>query len=385
MSINSISTIKSKSNPIWHHAGNTRQELAEFIEVVNHAVWLVDSNLHFTGQNEAARKMMGWPTSEINGRPLNELITPNHEALAQFAQIINQAIHQRCTLTLADGLSLPRKTGGSVLIDGKVMPILRGDQAIGAICAFWELYPGKDDTYLRYEFANMASHLFRTPLSYIQASIDFLMSSDLDVQERQAILSKMRTQSQRLAKYTNELLKLLRLENEDVLSCIEPVELLPLIERVLTLIQSEKPRHRLQLINSSMPSFPIIAADPTKIELILLNLLLNAVRRCPSGGEIKIELHNQDSNIVISVADDGEFIPARQLRRVFWQFYPVDDELDKMPSTYNLGLYNTKRLVELQRGRIWAESYPGQYSQFSFSIPIWEHESNDKDIADRSQ
>lgn len=384
MSINSVSTIKSNSNQLWHHTEDTPQDLVEFIEVINHAIWLVDANLHFIGQNEAARKMMGWSTSEIIGYPLYKLVTPDHGILQQLAAIIEQAVHQRCTLAFGDGLSLPRKTGGSVLVDGKVMPILRNGQVVGAMCAFWELHPGKDDTYLRYEFANMASHLFRTPLSYIQASIDFLMSSDLDVQERQAILSKMRTQSQRLAKYTNELLKLLRLENEDAISCIEPVILFPLIERVLNLIQSEKPRHRFTLINSSAIAAPTIAADPVKIELILLNLLLNGVRRCPSGGDIKVEIQNQDSNVIISVADDGEFIPARQLRRVFWQFYPVDDELDKMPSTYNLGLYNTKRLVELQRGRIWAESYPGQYSQFSFSIPIWEQESNDKDITDRS-
>ncbi|MCB0164104.1 MAG: PAS domain-containing protein [Anaerolineae bacterium] len=363
---------------------DTPPDLTEFIEVVNHAVWLVGADLRFTAQNEAARKMMGWSTGEIVGCPLYKLVAPEHEILQKLASIIDQAMHQRCTLTFGDGLSLPRKTGGSVLVDGKVMPILHKGQAVGAMCAFWELHPGKDDTYLRYEFANMASHLFRTPLSYIQASIDFLMSSDLDVQERQAILSKMRTQSQRLAKYTNELLKLLRLENDDTISCIEPVMLLPLIERVLNLIQSEKPRHRFTLINSIELSTLTIAADPVKIELILLNLLLNGVRRCPSGGDIKVEIQNQDANVIISVADDGEFIPARQLRRVFWQFYPVDDELDKMPSTYNLGLYNTKRLVELQRGRIWAESYPGQYSQFSFSIPIWEHESNDKDIVDRS-
>ena len=182
----------------------------------------------------------------------------------------------------------------------------------------------------------------------------------------------MRTQSKRLAKYTNELLRLLRLENDDAVVCIESVELLPLIERVLNLIQTERPRHGFTFINPNGQLIPKMAADPIKVELILLNLLLNAVRRCPKGGEIKVEIKTQPTNVTVSISDDGEFIPAKQLRRIFWQFYPVDDDLDKMPSTYNLGLYNTKRLVELQNGRIWAESHPGQYSQFSFSLPIWE-------------
>jgi signal transduction histidine kinase len=84
-----------------------------------------------------------------------------------------------------------------------------------------------------------------------------------------------------------------------------------------------------------------------------------------------VEFQVGRAEVIISVKDDGESIPGEQLARIFWQFYPVDDGHNKMPSTYNLGLYNTKRLVELQNGRIWAESRPDG-TQFSFSLPIWE-------------
>ena len=82
-------------------------------------------------------------------------------------------------------------------------------------------------------------------------------------------------------------------------------------------------------------------------------------------------LEVRGSEAIVSVVDDGEPIPLKQLDRVFSQFYPVDDDDDKMPSTYQLGLYTTKRLIELQDGSVWAESQPDRGTRFGFSLPIW--------------
>jgi signal transduction histidine kinase len=106
------------------------------------------------------------------------------------------------------------------------------------------------------------------------------------------------------------------------------------------------------------------------MEFILLSLLRAAMKRCLGKGDIRIELSIRASKAIVSVMDDGETIPTRQLDRIFSQFYPVDDE-NKMPSTYQLGLYSTKRLIELQNGRVWAESRPGEGSRFDFSLPLW--------------
>jgi signal transduction histidine kinase len=148
-------------------------------------------------------------------------------------QIIDQVIAGRQIISFDEGLWLSRKKGRPILVEGRVAPICQDDQVTGAICAFWEISPDKDQTYLHFEFANMASHLLRTPLSFIQASTEFLLSSDLEAEDQRGILSKMRVQSQRLTDVTNELLKLLRLEIEGVSVYIEAIALAPLIERVL--------------------------------------------------------------------------------------------------------------------------------------------------------
>jgi signal transduction histidine kinase len=347
-----------------------QSHLSQFIQVINHAVWIVDNDLHLVAQNKAACDMMGWPFAGGIGSSLQDLIPSTKQSLPELCQLISRAIETGQQVSFDQGLLLARKKARPLLIRGNVVPLLQADRAIGAICAFWEIFPEKDDTYLKFEFANMASHLMRTPLSFIQASIEFLMNSELEAEEQRAMLGRMWFQSQRLTTFTNELLKMLRLEVEDSSVHIEAVALLPLVERVLKLVQHEHPRHIFKLQKTA--SFPVVAADPVKIELILLNLLLNSIRRCPNGGHVSVEVKECDSEIITSVTDDGEAIPAELLDKVFWQFYPVDGAINKMPSTYNLGLYNTKKLVELQHGRTWVESQPGQDPQFSFSLPIWE-------------
>jgi signal transduction histidine kinase len=184
------------------------------------------------------------------------------------------------------------------------------------------------------------------------------------------MLKKMRSQNQRLKNVINELLRMLRVETEGIRASAEPVEILPLVERVLNLVRYEQPHHVFSLDTNNRLS--MVIADATKTELILLNLLLSAVRRCPDGGHIAVQLEQRTSKVSVSITDDGKSIPVKLLDRAFWQFYPVDDEGGKMPSTYQLGLYTTKQFVELQNGRIWAESQSGKGSKFSFSMPVWE-------------
>jgi signal transduction histidine kinase len=105
--------------------------------------------------------------------------------------------------------------------------------------------------------------------------------------------------------------------------------------------------------------------------LVLVNLLRSGVSRCPNGGHLNLEIELEGDEVIISVADNGEAIPVTQLDRIFSQFYPVESTNGAVMSTYNLGLYSTKRLIELQNGRVWVESKPGKGSRFSFSLPVW--------------
>jgi two-component system sensor histidine kinase KdpD len=214
----------------------------------------------------------------------------------------------------------------------------------------------------------MASHLLRTPLSSIYVLIDLLQQSDLNTEEQHAMLDEMREQSRRMKRFIGELLEMSRVESGLVSVRSEAVALPSIIRRAIDTIREEEPAHTFRLVIPDK-AFPLVAADPCRVELIVLTLLRNAGGRCCGGGEITVELKHDECEATVSIIDDGEIIPVEQLHKLFWQFYPVDDD-GKMPSGYHLGLYTLRRLVELQRGCMWAQSRPAGMC-FSFSLPIW--------------
>lgn len=345
-----------------------RERCMLLMEAVDNAVWLLDANLKLVSQNEASKKLMDWSSSEVVGQSIFELIPTQNHKPHPLGSLLKQVINEQKPISFTQGILVAKNQ--FIVVNGRAVPIVQEGRAAGVVCAFWKATAEKSAKQLELEFVNMASHLLRNPLNFIQTSIDLLIDSDLDIGEKQTILDGMREQSHRLSEATNELLKMLLLDVEEVRVNAKPTSILTLIERVLDLIQNDDPRYTFDL--TAPDELPTVVADPTKTELVLLNLLTSAVKRCQNRGYISIELEVRPSEVIISVVDDGEAISARPLDRIFGQFYSVDDEGGKMPATYQLGLYATKRLVELQNGCIWVESEPGQGSRFSFSLPVWE-------------
>ncbi len=344
-----------------------RERLTLLMSAVDNGVWLVDAGLHLMAQNEAAGQMLNWSEAEVVGRRVCDFEMSNGDAAHGLCQLLSQAIEKRQPISYNEGILLTTKNGSSMVVKLKIVPVVREERVMGAICAF---HPSKKgDEQVRFEFANMAAHLLRTPLASIQTSIDLLLDSDLNPDQQHTMLDQMREQSQRMREFVKELLEMSRLEAGIVRVYSEPVALSPLIDRVLGLIRDEERRHTFSL--SMAKTLPIVAADLAKTELVLVNLLRNAVSRCLNGGHITLEVESDEEEVVISIADDGEAIPITQLDQIFSQFYPISSTSGGMMSTFHLGLYTTKRLIELQNGRVWVESQPGKGSRFSFSLPVW--------------
>lgn len=359
--------IALESALLQEKAESEQERLSLMMEAVDNGVLLVDANLRLMAQNEAASQMLGWSEAEMVGHPICEFEANHDDASSALCQLLSQALEKRQRIIGNDVTLLAKKNGPSLPVKVRIVPIVREGVVMGAICAFH--LSKKGDEHIRFEFANMASHLLRTPLTSIQTVVDLLLSSELDAEEQRVMLDKLREQSQRMREFVKELVEMSRLEAGIVRVYAEPVALSPLLERVLGLIRYEEPQHVFSLTLTD--TLPIVAADLAKTELVLINLLRNGVNRCPNGGHITLDIETEEDEVIISVADDGEAIPLAQLDRIFSQFYPVESANGVLMSTYHLGLYSTKRLIELQNGRVWVESQPEKGSRFSFSLPVW--------------
>ena len=352
-----------------------QSSLLPVLQTVNNAIWFVDTDLRLRLQNDAARELLGWPSSEVLGQYICDLVSPHNDAASKLCSLIREAISRRWSLPFPPNMTLTTSSNISLPVGGRVTPVMQGNKVTGVVCAFWERSPGQSSKKLEHEFANMASHLLRTPLSFIQTAIDLMEGSDIAPEEQQVLLNKMRQQIGQLTEFTNELLKMLNLDREDAKINLQPTEVLPLIEQTLKVVDIKDPRYTFTIVPPSADPLPKIAADPIKTELALLNLLLNSVKRSPDGCHITITPHAGAREVRIIIQDNGPDMPLPVQEKLFDPFYAVHDEGGKMPSTYQFGLYTTRRFIEMQGGRIWVKNMSGQGMQFGFSLPIWESKS----------
>jgi two-component system phosphate regulon sensor histidine kinase PhoR len=154
------------------------------------------------------------------------------------------------------------------------------------------------------------------------------------------------------------------------------VDLKPLIERMIEAFEIRAHTHRFEC---TVPEGSIIVVgDDSKIQTVLDNLLENAVNYSPKGSRVSVEVSGRDKEVVISVIDEGIGIPATQLERIFERFHRVNASDDQEQYGYGLGLYISKRLIEMQGGSIWGESEVGRGSRFSFSLPKWSPASSEQ-------
>ncbi len=226
--------------------------------------------------------------------------------------------------------------------------------------------------HLKSAFVSIVSHELRTPMTaikgYVENLLDGLGGPVNDKQIR--YLQRIKANADRLTRMTNELLDLSRIESGAV--HLEPVAL-PLDLLAQEVLESLQPMARdrgLTLHLAPSPCLPDVTADRDKLTQILTNLVQNAIKFTPPGGEVRLELGRTGGRFAhVSVIDTGIGIAPDELEKIFDRFYRSDSAPHEARGA-GLGLTITKSLIELQGGRIEVTSTPGGGSRFSFTIPL---------------
>jgi len=216
-----------------------------------------------------------------------------------------------------------------------------------------------------------ASHELRTPLAVLRGETEVALGKTRTVKEYQESLTLIQEEAERLSRIVEDLFILAR----------QPIQLpTALIEESVSLtkvvadcaraaqVLADRKGVRLKLQNDS-PSIAL-NADEELLKRMILNLLDNAVKYTPEGGEILLTLARQNGNAEIVVRDTGIGIPATDQQRVFDRFYRVDKARSRALGGAGLGLSIARCIVEAHRGKITIESIPRNGSTFTVSLPL---------------
>jgi PAS domain S-box-containing protein len=222
---------------------------------------------------------------------------------------------------------------------------------------------------LRDDLTSMIFHDLRSPLANVISSLDVLQASiPAEGETFQSVLAIAMRSSRRLSRLVDSLLDISRLEaGRDVLDRKE-ASLGDLIDEAVEEVQpvAEAKNHSL---NAEIPKkLPGIMLDADMIRRVLINLLENAIRYTPAGGQITVTANHARKKVTVSVEDTGPGIPPEEQQRIFEKFMrAMQAERSK---GLGLGLSFCRLAVEAHGGRIWVDSEPGKGSTFSFTLPV---------------
>lgn len=308
--------------------------------------------------NPAAERLFEIRAQAALGRSLVEVVR-HHQLVDLWRQCLETGEQQNTTLELS---------AEHLFLQG-IATTLKQALPGSTLLLFQDLTRVRRLETIRQDFISNVSHELRTPLASLKALTETLQEGALeDPPAARRFLFRMETEIDTLTQMVHELLELSRIESGKVPFQRKPVDPCHLVTPAVERMRLQAERAGLSLRLECPEDLPMVSADASRIEQVLVNLLHNAIKFTPPGGEILVNCMSYSSQVTFAVQDTGVGIPGKDLTRIFERFYKADRA--RSGGGTGLGLSIAKHVVEAHDGRIWAESEPGKGSTFYFTLPI---------------
>lgn len=243
---------------------------------------------------------------------------------------------------------------------------------VGTVTTIADITVEREVNQMKTEFVSTVSHELRTPLTSIKGYVDLVLEGEAgelsELQEE--FLGIVKQNSDRLVALINDLLDISRIESGRVHLKIEPVDLADTVADASGTFRAVLDKGQIQLVTDMPSDLPRVAADRSRIGQVVTNLISNAIKYSPDGGQVTVTARVEVGEIVFEVSDQGIGISKEDQEKLFAKFYRVDSSHTQEIGGTGLGLAISKSIVELHGGRIWVDSVAGQGSTFSFSLPV---------------
>lgn len=308
--------------------------------------------------NPAAERLFEIRAQAALGRSLVEVVR-HHQLVDLWHQCLETGEQQNTTLELS---------AEHLFLQG-IATTLKQALPGSTLLLFQDLTRVRRLETIRQDFISNVSHELRTPLASLKALTETLQEGALeDPPAARRFLFRMETEIDTLTQMVHELLELSRIESGKVPFQRKPVDPCHLVTPAVERMRLQAERAGLSLRLECPEDLPMVSADASRIEQVVVNLLHNAIKFTPPGGEILVNCMSYSSQVTFAVQDTGVGIPSKDLTRIFERFYKADRA--RSGGGTGLGLSIAKHVVEAHDGRIWAESEPGKGSTFYFTLPI---------------
>ena len=361
-----------------------KQELIHTIDSLFAGLLLVGNNGRIVQINPSARTILDLPAHiPLVGVPFERVV-----ANARVRMLLDGALYGKGPGELAEEITVPIKDAAPEdaikerIYQVQCAPVRDDDGApAGVVAIFNDITDILSVERMKTAFISTVSHELRTPLTGIKGFISTLLADTdnyYDEATRREFYTIIDTECDRLTRLIHDLLDISRIEQGHAMQLHwEEVDVVAIAERVVNVQRAYAKSHVLTL--DFPPDFPPIEADPDKLDQILTNLVNNAIKYSPQGGEVcvvgrviaqKVGEEQHPRSISLRVTDEGMGISREHLPKLFDRFYRVDNRDNREIGGTGIGLALVKALTEAHHGTVTIESEQGKGSVFTLIFPV---------------
>ncbi len=369
-----------------------RQQSEILIESITDGIIVIDTEGKITLINPAAAAMTEWPVQEAVGIDARLVVKLNKEDGSELAKELDPF-----TLVLAESkpsrqiLQLKGREGKAVIISLSVSPVsLNGDnQPRGAVAVMRDISEEREAEKARGEFISTASHEMRTPVAAIEGYLALALNNKVSTIDSRAhgFLEKAHASTQHLGKLFQDLLTSSKAEDGRLSSHPAVVEMGAFLQQVTDDLKFSAEKKGLSVefviggaddtIDATtkdaaaqhlVKPFYYVYADPDRVREVITNLFDNACKYTDSG-KVSVGLTGNNEVVQMYIRDTGSGIPPEDIPHLFQKFYRVDSSSTRTVGGTGLGLFISRKIIELYQGRIWVESTIGKGSTFFINLP----------------
>ncbi|HUG33345.1 MAG TPA: ATP-binding protein [Anaerolineales bacterium] len=346
-----------------------KQRLDALVDSAADGIIILNADLTIERVNDAFERMYG--------KTHDDLVNRYHDDIIRWARdpqgaTLNESISNGWPLTPNATLyvegDLDREFPSPLPVGVTYAPLLSPEGKLrNVIVSVRDITHFRTADEIKATFISIVSHELRTPVALIKGYASTLRRDDArwDKHTISESLSVIEEEADRLSKMIDDLLDASRLQAGGLSLNRADVSLPALTARILDRFSTQTNKHN--FLADFPEKFPVVLADETRIEQVMMNLISNAIKYAPDG-EIKITGSVRPEQVIICVSDQGPGIEAKDLPHIFDRFYRSTKAV-KQTKGAGLGLYLARAIVEAHGGRIWADPKPDSGARICFSLP----------------
>lgn len=371
--LSSQAAIVVNSTLLYREIEEERKKDEALLASIGDGVVAIDKDQKIIHLNRAGESITGYLSEELLGKTFFEtlglwdkegkLLEAKDYQISQLLSGGKPKVTKDFYLKKRNGQLFPAYLSLAAVYDAN-------DNIIGAIVIFRDISYELELERMKQELISISTHELRSPITAIKGYLDMVLSGDAGAinAEAKENLEEVVKINQRLADLVDDLLNVGRIEQGRMTIRLQKIDLLGLIDQT---IQEYTPLAKDKNLRLSFQKvdLPQIKADPTRLRQVLNNLISNAIKYTHSGS-VEVIAKQEEKNVVCQIKDSGLGIDKASQSRLFEKFYRVKTEQTRQITGTGLGLWISKKIVEMMGGKIWFESTEGKGSSFYFRLPI---------------